>query len=518
MKLKRLVTLGVVSITLLSQSTMVFADSPVTTEKSSAEAPSSFSYDTGSAIVSLPTDLSPEANRASNTYMKEDEVSARGNINKRLKLKVKAKKTIDYSRGSDDSEKLEGSVSFGTYNNVAYWSADQLKAGVASADARVNQPLTIKVADANKVESAEYNGNLTFDIALVDVSDHEDLRETSADLFSYEVIPANESPKTYTYKTGVDTTETYTYTPEAGTIRITGLAQGTSYQSIPETIVTPKEIDGKKVTEVSMYVGVNSHGTLVPRGDENKEVRTKNIYISEGVKYISGYLAEGTLDNLVLPDSLECIGDYTRFEATNIHFGNSLKYIAEETEDHVVTELNLPASLKAIGSHAFYRCGRLENIYIPEGVESIGDDAFGLSRCTSLTIPSSVKYCGNIDTGFKLQKLVYKYKAGANPVIKLPIRTYTDDGYDSLVTVVLPANATLINSTDRYEPDSSIRTLGKCKDIYIVGSKAEYGNLGVYGAREGYSMTIGGYVTDTRGNRVEMIKPNIHYVSEWDAD
>ena len=259
MKLKRLVTLGIVSITLLSQSTMVFADSPVTTEKSSAEAPSSFSYDTGSAIVSIPTDLSPEADRASNTYKKEDEVSARGNINKRLKLKVKAKKTIDYSRGSDDSESLEGSVYFGTYNNVAYWSADQLKAGVDSADARVNQPLTIKVADANKVESAEYNGNLTFDIALVDVSDHEDLRETSADLFSYEVIPENEEPKTYTYKTGVDTTETYTYTPEAGTIRITGLAQGTSYRSIPETIVTPKEIDGKKVTEVSMYAGLNSH-------------------------------------------------------------------------------------------------------------------------------------------------------------------------------------------------------------------------------------------------------------------
>ena len=76
---------------------------------------------------------------------------------------------------------------------------------------------------------------------------------------------------------------------------------------------------------------------------------------------------------------MECIGDYARFEATNIHFGNSLKYIDEYTEDNVVTELNLPASLKAIGSKAFYQCHRLKNIYIPEGVESIGDDAFGLS-------------------------------------------------------------------------------------------------------------------------------------------
>lgn len=514
MKLKRLVTLGVVSITLLSQSTMVFADSPVTTEKSSAEAPSSFSYDTGEAIVSIPTDLSPEADRASNTYKKEDRVSARGNINKRLKLKVKAKKTINYS---SDSESLKGSVSFGTYNNVAYWSADQLKAGVDSADARVNQPLTIKVADANKVESAEYNGNLTFDIALVDVSDHEDLAETSANLFSYEVIPANESPKTYTYKTGVDTTETYTYTPEAGTIRITGLAQGTSYGSIPETIVTPKEIDGKKVTEVDIGYDYG----LVPRDDDYRgSARTKNLYISEGVKYIRGNITDKSIDYISLPDSLECIGDHTYLDAINIHFGNSLKYIGDSAGDgSSVTELNLPASLRAVGSHAFYRCEQLKNIYIPEGVESIGDNAFGLSRCTSLTIPSSIKYCGNIDTGFKLQKLVYKYKAGANPVIKLPTRSRTDVNYDSLVTVVLPANAKLIDSTDIYEYESSIRTLGKCKDIYIVGSKAEYGNLGVYGAREAYIIDINGHIISNKNfNETEIVKPNIHYVSEWDAD
>ena len=518
MKLKRLVTLGVVSITLLSQSTMVFADSPVTTEKSSAEAPSSFSYGTGSAIVSLPTDLSPEADRASNTYMKADEVSARGNINKRLKLKVKAKKTIDYSRGSDDSEKLEGSVYFGTYNNVAYWSADQLKAGADSADARVSQPLTIKVADANKVESAEYNGNLTFDIALVDVSDHEDLAETSADLFSYEVIPANESPKTYTYKTGVDTTETYTYTPEAGTIRITGLAQGIIYNSLPETIVTPKEIDGKKVTEVD----IDYDYSLVPEDNEYRgSARTKNIYISEGVKYIGGSTTNKSIDYISLPDSLECIGNRTYLDATNIHFGNSLKYIGDNTRSGSVTELNLPASLKAVGSHAFYQCTQLKNIYIPEGVESIGDDAFGLSRCTSLTIPSSVKYCGFTDTGLMLQKLVYKYKAGANPVIALPVRTSRSIDCPNLVTIVYPANAKLINSpaigvTAHYSDD--VTTLGQCKDIYIVGSKAEYGNLGVYGTPEAYGIDTYGHIFNGNHRETEIVKPNIHYVSEWDAD
>ena len=267
MKLKKLVIFGIMSATLLAQSTIVFADSSVTTEKSDASVASKFSYQTGVAIVSIPTDLSLSKDEAQNAYTNAGQLSAYGDIDERLKLKVKASHTIDYT--SDDTD-VTGDVYFGTGDNVAYWSADQLKAGVASASAKATQAVTIKVGNANQIESKEYSGNLTFDIGLVDKSEFEDLSETDESKFTYKVITSSTGlSDTFSYKTGVDTTDTVEYTPKIGTVVITGLTSEALDEGI-NTIVTPKTIDGKKVTAIAMeniaYSGA------------------KKLYVSEGVE------------------------------------------------------------------------------------------------------------------------------------------------------------------------------------------------------------------------------------------
>lgn len=92
---------------------------------------------------------------------------------------------------------------------------------------------------------------------------------------------------------------------------------------------------------------------------------------SKGAVYTEG----GNLVVIVLSDSVESLGEYILF------YNNSLVtfYIGENSQ------------LKSIGAHAFDYSRALENIVLPDSVESIGDQAF--RWCTSLKkglhIPSS---------------------------------------------------------------------------------------------------------------------------------
>lgn len=74
----------------------------------------------------------------------------------------------------------------------------------------------------------------------------------------------------------------------------------------------------------------------------------------------------GNLVVIVLADSVESLGEYI------LHYNNSLVtfYIGENSQ------------LKSIGAHAFDYCRALENIILPDSIETIGDLAF--SWCTAL--------------------------------------------------------------------------------------------------------------------------------------
>ena len=131
---------------------------------------------------------------------------------------------------------------------------------------------------------------------------------------------------------------------------------------------------------------------------------TGDLVIPEGVEKVSSYAFDGCNFNgqLTLPKSLVEIGKYA-FSAPfqgELIIPNQIKTIKDfgfcySQFTSIVFEEG--SELVNIGYCAFYFCRRLsEAITIPEGVMTIGDNAFeGCSVLPSVTIPSTVTTIGN---------------------------------------------------------------------------------------------------------------------------
>ena len=84
------------------------------------------------------------------------------------------------------------------------------------------------------------------------------------------------------------------------------------------------------------------------------------------------------LENVVVPDSVESIGDYAFYGCSGL------------------AGLTMGNGVASIGNHAFHGCVGLSDVVIPNSVESIGDYAFyGCSWLRSLTIGNGVSSIGN---------------------------------------------------------------------------------------------------------------------------
>ena len=90
------------------------------------------------------------------------------------------------------------------------------------------------------------------------------------------------------------------------------------------------------------------------------------------------YLNEGLITELVIPDSVESIGERAFYYCSKI------------------TSVVIPDSVTSIGSSAFYECDSLTSVVIGDSVTSIGDYAFyDCDSLTSVVIGDSVTSIGN---------------------------------------------------------------------------------------------------------------------------
>ena len=104
------------------------------------------------------------------------------------------------------------------------------------------------------------------------------------------------------------------------------------------------------------------------------------LVVAEGSKTVTSamVMCKGTLEEVILPDSLTSIGDHA-FESCS-----------------ALTSITIPDGVISIGSSAFEDCSGLTNIVIPDNVTSIGDYAFcGCESMTSVTVGSSVTSIGS---------------------------------------------------------------------------------------------------------------------------
>ena len=103
--------------------------------------------------------------------------------------------------------------------------------------------------------------------------------------------------------------------------------------------------------------------------------RIRTVRISSGVENIgaSAFFQCGELTEVSIPDSVTAIGSYVFYYCS------------------ALTSVTIPDSVTAIGSHAFYGCSALTSVRLPSGLTTIEYYLFyGCAGLTSVTIPDGV--------------------------------------------------------------------------------------------------------------------------------
>ncbi|PKK95506.1 MAG: hypothetical protein CVV60_01025, partial [Tenericutes bacterium HGW-Tenericutes-5] len=135
----------------------------------------------------------------------------------------------------------------------------------------------------------------------------------------------------------------FTYLEDEYSIEITGLYHYT------ENLIIPTQIKGKPVVGIAEKAFINN----------------SNLY------------------NVVLPDTLEYIGDYAFYGNENL------------------LNVSFGSGLLSIGNGAFYGCKRIETIILPEGLTYLGDSVFAeCSNLIEISIPfTTTEIGGNLLVG-----------------------------------------------------------------------------------------------------------------------
>lgn len=138
--------------------------------------------------------------------------------------------------------------------------------------------------------------------------------------------------------------------------------------------------------------GVWYFGSVAYKYDSNA-TGIETIEIKEGTKSISSLFSssnlQGTLRKLVLPSTLERIGDCTETES-------QYRYNHCFENCSVLEEVNFPSSLKIIGDGAFKGCTNLVVASWPASLEAIGSYAFsGCKSLYTLTLPENLTAIGS---------------------------------------------------------------------------------------------------------------------------
>lgn len=127
----------------------------------------------------------------------------------------------------------------------------------------------------------------------------------------------------------------------------------------------------------------------------------KNVQLPKGLVEIgeAAFLGCRLLDSIRIPLSVEKIGSRAFQACRHISRINININIVEDSicNDNInLVDINITNKVEWIRGKAFYRCGRLYRVHIPDSVIGIGTEAF--ANCSSLryiNIPESVKHIAN---------------------------------------------------------------------------------------------------------------------------
>lgn len=170
----------------------------------------------------------------------------------------------------------------------------------------------------------------------------------------------------------------------------------------------------------------------------------EQIHVEEGNTAYSSYGGSNVIVELSTHALLIANGDFTIPEGVDTLRGFTV-FCAKKQE------IKLPQSLKVIKNYAVVGCGNLSQLYIPSGVQEIGDHNFLGSKCKTITVdPENQWYDSREECNAIIQtqgnRLIVGCSETVIPESVTEIETAAFSYLKDLKSITIPASVTKIGS------------------------------------------------------------------------
>lgn len=149
-----------------------------------------------------------------------------------------------------------------------------------------------------------------------------------------------------------------------------------------------------------------------------------------------------SIESIALPEGLETVGDsafYYLWSLASVTLPSTLKTIGSYAFANCDgAEINLPASLESVGDYAFYQCGAAD-LQLPPTLIAVGDYAFSQCYNSNFAIPASLRHIGEGAFAYNSATIELVLPEGVESVGREAFM-----GFDKLTSLSLPASLTSI--------------------------------------------------------------------------